>query len=67
MISFIEREQKKKNETFYNTRIVFRGGCDKSIFICEWRNTWIYNAISVDPIDDATLEITYRKITDTPC
>lgn len=66
MVEFIEKAQKKKNGTFHKNRIVFREGCDNTEFITEWHNTWIYKALSVSPIDDITLEISYIKITDTP-
>jgi len=66
MIEFIENAQKKKNGTFYRNRVVFREGSGNTIFITEWHNTWIYNALSASPSNDLTLQIEYVKITDTP-
>lgn len=66
MTEFIEKATKKKNGTFYKNRVAFREGCDNTIFITEWHNTWIYNALSVSAINDTTLEIAYIKVTDTP-
>lgn len=66
MLSFVVNAKKKKNGTFYKNRVVFRQGCDNTIFITDWHNTWIYNALSVSPQSDTILKISYIKITDTP-
>lgn len=66
MNNFIEVAKKKKNGTFYNNRVIKRIGCDNTVFITEWHNTWIYNALTVKAIGDLTIRISYEKVTDTP-
>jgi len=66
MSNAIDKAQKKKNGTFYKNRIFREVGCDNTVYITEWHNTWIYNTLSIKAIDDYTLEIRYEKKTDTP-
>lgn len=62
----IDNAPRKKNGTFYKGRVVKRVGCDNCIFIQEWHNTWLYDALTVKAVDDYTLELTIGSITDTP-
>ncbi len=62
----IDNADRKKNGTFYKGRIVSREICDNCVFITEWHNTWIYDALTVKAISDTQLELTLNSITDTP-
>lgn len=58
---------KKKNGTFNRKNVVYLAECKNCVAIHEWHNTWIYYAVKVKARNDTILDVTFEKITDTPC
>ena len=66
IIEIIESAKKKKNGTLYKNRKAYEYGCNNTVFITEWHNTWIYNALKIKSESDLFLRLTYVEVTDTP-
>lgn len=62
----INKAPKKKNGTFHKKRVVLEEGCKNSFYLCEWHNSWIYDAFRVVAVTDTLLEMRYESVTETP-
>lgn len=60
--NIIKNWPRKKNGTFNRRNMQELAECNNCIYICEWHNTWIYQVLKVNALDDNTLQVhLYKK------